>query len=66
MKKVPKTICCARCGDEIAVDESAQPFDHLCVFCCNMRLEARQIAKNQRQRLKLHSASIYSVPVSSQ
>ena len=66
MKKVPETVCCSRCGDEIPAEELVQSLDKLCVFCSNMRLEARQTAQNQRQRLKAHTVSIYSVPVSPQ
>jgi ribosomal protein L18 len=64
MRKVPETVCCSRCGDEIGAEELMQSLDRLCVFCSNMHLEAQQITQSQRH--KAHKASLHSVAVSQQ
>lgn len=65
MKKVPKTVCCSRCGDEIAPEELVYCLDHLCALCSNMRLEAQEIARMQHQRRNSYPP-IHSVPINQQ
>lgn len=63
MKKVPKTVYCSRCGDEIAVEELPLAAGTTCALCSNMQLEAQQILHEKRKQRRPELSLVYSLSI---